>query len=261
MQISKRLKAVADMVTPGCRLADIGTDHAYIPIYLAQAEKISSAVAMDVNRGPLERAQEHIHSALLESVIETRLSDGLCALQPGEADDIVIAGMGGPLTVRILQEGESKLQKGCRLILQPQSDIREVRAYLEKTGCRIIREEIVCEEGKFYPMMKAVVGALEKKDAYDRKCGEKGGDSDCQDDHEAGLRYGALLIERCHPVLREYLLREQILNRRILASLEGQTGENAAVRRQEVVYGLRIIENILKKYGGQDEDWKNTGET
>lgn len=159
MQISKRLQAVADMVTSGSWVADIGTDHAYIPIFLAENGIIPRAIAMDVNAGPLARARAHIEAHGLSEKIETRLSDGLTALAPGEADCIVIAGMGGPLTIRILTEGKDRLA-GCReLILQPQSEIRLVRAYLEQKGWRIVREEMVCEDGKYYSMMRAVPGA------------------------------------------------------------------------------------------------------
>ena len=105
MELSKRLQAVADLVTAGCRVADVGTDHAYIPIALVQEGRIPGAVAMDVNTGPLERARLHVAENRLEEKIELRLSDGLAALSPGEADSVVIAGMGGGLVIRILTEG------------------------------------------------------------------------------------------------------------------------------------------------------------
>lgn len=247
MQISKRLEAVADMVTPGCRLADIGTDHAYIPIYLAQAGKISHAVAMDVNKGPLMRAKEHIASFGLEDVIGTRLSDGLEALQPGEADEIVIAGMGGPLTVRILRDGAEKIAKGCSLILQPQSEIKEVRSYLNKIGYRIIREEMICEDGKYYPMMKAV--PKERSNVSESEESRRIAGMEASVCDAAVLRYGLFLIRQKHPVLKEYLLKEQTLNRRILVSLEGQTGEGAMERKKEVEYELFIIAEVLKYTG------------
>ena len=94
MELSKRLMAVACLVTPGNRLADVGTDHGYIPIYLIKENRIPHAIAMDVNRGPLLRAQEHIRMEGLEERIETRLSDGMKMLLPTEADTVVIAGMG-----------------------------------------------------------------------------------------------------------------------------------------------------------------------
>ena len=105
MQLSARMERLASKVPYGSRLADVGTDHGYIPIALVLRGKISSAVAMDVNPGPLKRAEEHIRGQKLSAYIETRLSDGLTALQAGEADTVLIAGMGGALTVRILKGG------------------------------------------------------------------------------------------------------------------------------------------------------------
>ena len=183
MQLSERLRAVGALVTSGGTLADIGTDHAYIPIYLIQTGAVSRAIAMDVNPGPLSRAREHIAQYGLQCAIETRLSDGLAALRPGEADSIVIAGMGGALMTRILDEGRDRLNgvseqtggccsgadncadpqaehrgkgRGCReLILQPQSEIWLVRGWLDRNGWEIVREDMVCEDGKYYPMMRA----------------------------------------------------------------------------------------------------------
>lgn len=235
MQISKRLEAVADMVTPGCTLADIGTDHAYIPIYLAQAGKIPHAIAMDVNQGPLERAKEHIHTYGLEEKIETRLSDGLAALKPGEAEQIVIAGMGGPLTVRILKDGAEKITEKTILILQPQSEIHVVRAYLEEIGYAIIRENIIFEDGKYYPMMQAVSTTQLAQEEQTKTL----------DDLQ--LRYGPLLLEQKHPVLFAYAKREETLNLRILESLKDQTSETAAARIKEVEYELSLIRQVLAK--------------
>ena len=120
MQLSLRLKTVADSVTGGNRVADVGCDHAYIAIHLAENNIAPRVVAMDVNKGPLSKAMENIEIRGLEDRIETRLSDGLARLNPGEADTVVIAGMGGALMVRILTEGESALYVVKELILQPQ---------------------------------------------------------------------------------------------------------------------------------------------
>mgnify|MGYP000034245510 CR=1 FL=1 len=107
---------MASMVTTGGILADIGTDHAYVPIALVQRQKIKGAIAMDINEGPLARAQEHIRAARLEEYIQTRLSDGAEALLPNEADSILIAGMGGELILHILTEGESVCSTAKELI-------------------------------------------------------------------------------------------------------------------------------------------------
>ncbi len=234
MQISKRLRAVAGMVTSGSILADIGTDHAYIPIYLVSNKTIPRALAMDVNRGPLEKAQRHIQEAGLEALIETRLSDGLAALHCKEAESIIIAGMGGPLMVRILKEGRDRLT-GCReLILQPQSDIRAVRAYIEEAGWQIVNEEMICEEQKFYPMMRAV--PREQAGVLAAPLTEK------------ELRFGPFLIKERHPVLKEFLLSEGRTGRQIQEALAGQQGEGAVRRRQEVEEELRMIGEILELY-------------
>ena len=104
MNLSKRLTAVADMITAGNSIADIGTDHGYIPIYMAQKGLTPKALAMDVNAGPLERACDNIKRYCVENIVSARLSDGLKKLNPGEAESIIIAGMGGLLTIRILSD-------------------------------------------------------------------------------------------------------------------------------------------------------------
>ena len=147
MELSKRLQAVAGLVTAGSVLADIGTDHAYIPIWLTESGRIRGAVAMDVNPGPLERAEENIREHGLKDHICTRLSDGFAALKPGEADCAVIAGMGGGLTVRILREGRSIVRTLKECILQPQSEIEKVRAFLLEEGFFFLREDMVEEDG------------------------------------------------------------------------------------------------------------------
>ena len=103
VQLSGRLQAIADLVTCRTVLADVGTDHAHLPVWLCETGKIKSAIAMDVRRGPLLRAEESIRLAGLEDRIRLRLSDGLEQLRAGEADSIVIAGMGGILIRTILQ--------------------------------------------------------------------------------------------------------------------------------------------------------------
>ena len=105
VKLSKRLERIASFVQPGSRVADIGTDHGYVPIWLVQKGVCPSALAMDVRKGPLERAEEHVEEVGLSGKIELRLSDGLAKLKAGEADTVVIAGMGGKLTCRILEQG------------------------------------------------------------------------------------------------------------------------------------------------------------
>ena len=141
------------------------------------------------------RATEKYPRYGLTGRIETRLSDGLEKLQAGEADTILIAGMGGLLMVRILENGQGVLA-GCReLVLQPQSDIRSVRAYLEEKGWQLDREDLVFEDGKYYPMMRAIIHSEEDLKRKREADGQNSAD-DGDVRHELKLRYGPLLLKK-----------------------------------------------------------------
>ena len=229
MQLSKRLQAVANLVTPGKRLADIGTDHGYVPIWLYEQGRIPSALAMDLREGPLQRAKEHIRMHGLDEKIKTRLSDGLEKLLPGEADSIVIAGMGGMLVVKILTQGQAVLDSVQELILQPQSDLDAVREYLHRTGFVIVQEEMVFEEGKYYPMMKAVHG-------------------ENTDDRKIWFLYGRLLLENRHPVLESYLQKEYDRCCKLLEKLSKTATEVSSRRCEELLEKKHLIEEALAFY-------------
>ena len=229
-----RLCAIAGMVTKGNRLADVGCDHGYLSIWLVSEKTVPSAIAMDVRPGPLSRARENITRYGLEDYIETRLSDGLAKLEPGEGDTLVIAGMGGPLMERILKDG-AKVREGFQeLILQPQSDLPHFRHFLSEIGWEIVREEMIKEDGKFYPMMKAVRNKTGKKIMYT----------------EAEAWFGPLLLEKCHPILKEYLLREASIREKILADLSGARASSASAkdRLAEVKEEMELIKSALKRY-------------
>ena len=225
-------------MTAGSRLTDIGTDHAYIPIYLARSGKIPEAVAMDVNRGPLERAEENIRAYELEDRINTRLSDGFSALEQGEADSAVIAGMGGGLMIRILKEGEDVVRTLKECILQPQSEIEKVRAFLLEEGFLFIKEDMVEEDGKYYPMMKMASPGRRTE----RTCGT----AETWDETE--LRYGRYLLQEKNPVLRQYLEREIRIKRQILEGLQGQDSTRAVSRMQELEKEIENAEKGMKYY-------------
>lgn len=158
--MTPRLLALADCVTAGKRLADIGTDHAYLPVYLLQQGVIPSAIAMDINLGPIQRAESNIRKYHFEDKIETRLSNGLQQLQPGEAEEIVIAGMGGILIADILQADRRLWTEPLRFILQPMTAAEELRKFLEANGFCIERETLAAEENKIYQIFCAVRGSM-----------------------------------------------------------------------------------------------------
>lgn len=221
MNISYRLKEVARMVTKGNRLADIGTDHGYVPIYLKKNDIIPSAIAMDINKGPLEKAAENIKQENVAQVT-TRLSDGLKELKAGEADTVLIAGMGGELIVRILKDGEDILKTVKELILSPHSEWELVRKYLQDNGYAIVEEKMIKDQGKYYLLLKAEKGIEEKY-------------TDCE------LKYGRHLINNKDEVLKEFLNNEHQKYKGILKNI----GETAHIRKKELEEKVNQISDIL----------------
>lgn len=238
MQLSLRLSAIAEMVTEGNRLVDVGCDHGYLPVYLVLNGKIPCAIAMDVRRGPLSRAQEHIAEYGLTEYIETRLSDGLEALASGEGDTLVIAGMGGPLMERILTDGRKVLEHFQELILQPQSDIPHFRKFIRENGFEIAEEAMILEEGKFYPMMKAVPAKRQTILPYT----------------EEEAWFGKLLLEKKDGVLRQYLERELRIRQTILEKLSEASGDAAEKRYTEIEEERQLILTALGRYESKEAD-------
>ena len=226
MQLSQRLSSVASMVTAGNCLADVGTDHGYVPIYLYERNVIPRAIAMDINKGPLERAALHIAESGMKDVIETRLSDGLTALRPKEAGSIVIAGMGGPLMIRILSAYPEVTASAKELILQPQSEIAEVRIWLYEQGYEIVEEHMVYEEGKYYPMFKAVKNPEAKKLSY------------------LEYKFGRLEVLKEKEVLKDFILRELSNKQNILQKLEEEQTEKSKGRAEEMKQLIKELEEM-----------------
>ena len=152
IKISKRLCTAASYVRNGAVVADIGTDHAYLPIYLTLEGKVSGAYASDINQGPIERANENIKKYGLEDKILTRVAPGLDGIENVKPTDIVICGMGGELIVKILQNSSYIRQNGIRLVLQPMTHVSEVREYLQN-DFSTIAENIVFEDEKLYQVL------------------------------------------------------------------------------------------------------------
>ena len=229
MQLSERLSSVASMVTAGNCLADVGTDHGYVPIYLYERNVIPRAIAMDVNQGPLERARLHIAEYGYQEAIETRLSDGLAALKAGEADSVVIAGMGGPLMIRILSAYPEVTASLKELILQPQSEIKEVRIWLYEQGYEIVEEHMVFEEGKYYPMFKAVKNAAAKPLL------------------ELEDKFGRFEVLQEPEVLKAYLRREIAGKKAILQKLSEEKTEKSLGRAEEIRQLIAEFEEMLSR--------------
>ena len=208
MKLSKRLQTIADFVKSGSIAADIGTDHAHIPIYLIKNEIIKKAYACDINRGPLEKARENIEFFGVEDSIILRLSNGLEKLGNDEADTIIIAGMGGELIIDILERGKIFYDKKNTFILSPQ----------------IFKEDMCIDEGKFYTVMEVGYTGYEVHYSYSE------------------LLYGKYLIKNKNPILFEFLKKEK--NKYI--NIISNTGLNEK-RRAELVQRLDIIEEVINE--------------
>ena len=190
--LSKRLEQVASMVTKGNIIADIGTDHGYVPIYLVEKGICPKAYAMDINQGPIESAIKNIENYGLSEKIQAIKSNGLEKLEPEKADTIIIAGMGGELIVNILENGLAKLENCSRpvkeLVLSPHKRGDLVRKYLEEHEWHITDEKMLIDMNKFYTIIKAEKG----QESYP----------------ETELLYGRILLDRQDTTLKKYLDKE-----------------------------------------------------
>lgn len=262
MRRSDRLEAVIAAVRPTECMADIGTDHGFVPIELVLRGTAARAIAMDVRKGPLARAREHIAQAGLEDRIQTRLSDGLHELRPGEAETVVIAGMGGELTIRIIEAGRELWGSVGQWVLSPHAEVPGVREWLALHGFSIESERIVHEEDKFYfvmsvtgPEVLQAAGENGEKTGIreSEKSGKSGGRADDVCETAPGddriYRYGTCLIKRKDPVFLCYLREEERQLMALCTLLEHQKerSERAGLRLLEAQADLaynRKIQNM-----------------
>ena len=216
------------MITPGLPVADIGCDHAYLPIYLAKENISPYIIACDVNAGPIVRAQENVEDADLSERIDVRQGDGLSVVAAGEVKSVILAGMGGRLMMRILEEGADVLADVTEIIMEPQSEVAGLRHYLQDRGYRIISENMVSEDNKFYPIIKAVHGQMDW-------------------DKEVYFRYGKILLREENPVLHEFLLVEKDYCSKLLKELsENEDIPHVFVRMEEVKTDLALNADALQ---------------
>ena len=217
IQLSKRLNAVAELLVHGIDqleleqpvLADIGTDHAYLPVYLVQRKSRKKSICRRCKkRCPLLHAKEHIEQYGLGEYIQTRLSDGGESFVPGESEVAVIAGMGGGLMQKILSGSPEFFERNSCVVLQPQSEIEQFRRFLTEDGWCILEEDMVLEDGKYYPMMSVT----KKETAMPL-------DNPYRNAKDIDFLYGAYLLKEGHPVLQDYLKREAQIYRELLEKL------------------------------------------
>lgn len=253
VKLSERMACVAGMVTPGGCVCDIGCDHGFVSIFLIQNDIARKVYAMDVGEGPLERARTHIDAYGLEDRIETRLSDGLSMItEEDPVDTAIMAGMGGILIEKIMKDAMGRGLFVKEFVLQPQSGWEKLRAFLRRYAYQIIQEDMILEDGKYYPVMKvqgtkASVIAAQHADGSKKDAAYNGDISKEMerpiDDRMVRDLYGGLLLDGQHPVLLSYLQKEQAKFLEIKKEMAKKNMENTMVLRQ-----IEMIEKALSYY-------------
>lgn len=228
MKLSKRLLIIAGLVPKNSVVADVGTDHGYIPAYLI-ANKISKKViGSDISKGSLDKIIDYVKEIGFEKEIEPRLGDGLKILKPYEVDTVIIAGMGGVLIKEILDNDKNITNSITNFILQPMIGAKELRMYLMENNFEIIKEELAKEENKYYEIIYAKKGkGYIAKDIY----------------YEIGEE---LILEK-HPEVKDFVENKIMMAEGILKELEGKETEKTQKRYKELLNRIQEYKEVLNK--------------
>ena len=226
-RLSNRLKAVASFVDEGAVVADIGSDHAYLPCFLIHTKKVKKAVAGEVAKGPFESAVKNVRREGFSEAITVRLADGLFAIEENDAvDTVTIAGMGGPLIATILESGKDRLTQVKRIITQPNIYSRAIREWAVSNGWEIVNEHILKEDGKIYEVIVMEKGKV----AYE----------------ELELMAGPLLLTSKTEAFIEKWESELLEWKRVLDSLEKTTETDAIkAKKAQLTRYIDLVREVL----------------
>ena len=232
MQLSVRLEMILEMAGTGTVIADIGTDHGFIPLELVRRGAYERALAMDVRKGPLARAEEHIRMAALEDRIETRLSDGMDKMELGEADTIVIAGMGGHLMADILTRGAACARAARKIILSPHYDVEFFHQFLLESGYKVEDECWIFDENKYY----VVICCRTLRDGEDGETWDP-----------AEQMYGRIPLEQCQGTALRHA-KKDLTNLKMLAEkLSANEGEKSRAKLGEVKRQIEVVQDAIAR--------------
>lgn len=230
-KLSARLAAVAKYVPSGARVADIGSDHAYLPCFLAKNKGISFGIAGEVAVGPFQLAERNVLAEGLTDIISVRMGDGLEVIEDGEVDCITIAGMGGALIASILENGKEKLTSVKRLVLQPNINAISIRQWFIENHWELIAEEILEEDGKIYEIL---IG--EKGDPY----------KPYNKNQDLGLLVGPFLVEELDDTFKKKWTAELNNWKRIYKALENAAqSPETEDKKREIIGKIKLVQEVL----------------
>ena len=229
MELSKRLKRIAEHVDKCESVADIGTDHGYIPIYLVKEGICKKAIASDINKGPIEKAKVNVAFEGVSNKVKCLLGPGLNPLKVGEVNGVILAGMGGNLTRDILLADMDKVKKYDFIILQPAQNPEVLREFLYKNDYEIIDEDLIKDEGRFYELFKVKYNENSEKLVFE---------------DELEYEVSPLLREKGHPLFKEFI--EEKINRceTILIFIKEDT-ESAKKRKSDLEEKINKLKGML----------------
>lgn len=228
IKLSQRLQAIADMVPQGSSVADVGTDHGFLPCYLAQNRQAEKVIACDINAQPLALAQKNVTDYNVADIVSTRLGNGLSVIEPGEVDVVTIAGMGGALMLEILDAASDVVDRLQRIILQPNVGMEAVRIWAEKNRWHIVQEELIRENDRF-----SVIIAMEPGRSLNSMT-------------PVELFLGPELLANQHPLLGLYISEEWDKTQKVLAQLAQSDSEESRHKEKMLQRKWEDINGVIK---------------
>lgn len=226
IKLSRRLQQLADFVPRGSKVADIGTDHAYLPIYLVKNNISPLVVAGDINPGPIKTAQGQVEGYNVSHLVAVRQGNGLAVVKPGEVDAVILAGMGGSTIIEIIENHPQVVKKLKNLILQPMVAADKVRDWLYKHNWIIIDEELLEEDGRLYEIILAEQGKTNTENSIE-------------------LQMGRILLQKKHPLLIKLYEKEIQAQQVILYNLAKSNSEVASEKAKEIKKRIEEIKRVI----------------
>ncbi len=225
IKLSNRLQAVARQIPAGLRVADVGTDHGYLPVYLVVNDIAPKVIASDRGKRPLDSARQLISLLSLENQIDVRLGDGLSVLQPDEAEVICLAGMGGVAIKEIISAGLPLAQAAKRLVLQPQRNVPAVRRFLVSNGFKIVAEDLAEDDGFYYEIIAVEPGLMELT--------------------EQEADFGPLLLRDGHPLFKDFLILKETDLTQLLAAMADNNSKDSLQRKKQLEEEISRIGKLI----------------